>query len=166
MGNRNAILDPKTDRVGRGARGLGRCEISLIDLMARHDLVDKFRLDHPGREMWTWLDSSPSVYAISYLDSVRTADTDFFTCPTFHFVGKTNHRLVRVSLRLVNRPSLSGYWKFNTSLVEIWDFYGRLESLIQRRDRWWGSLKHRIIDFTIKYGRHLNLDRTKMVTSF
>ena len=57
MGDWNAILDPKIDKVGRGARRVGRCESSLAGLMTRHDLVDRFRLDHPGREMWTWLDS-------------------------------------------------------------------------------------------------------------
>ena len=50
MGDWNAILDPKIDK---GARTLGRCESSLVDLMTRHDLVDRFRLDHPGQEMWT-----------------------------------------------------------------------------------------------------------------
>ena len=70
MGDWNAILDPKIDKVGRGASRLGRCESSLVGLMTRHDLVDKFRLDHPGREMWTWLDSSPSVKVGSYLDRV------------------------------------------------------------------------------------------------
>ena len=39
----NAIFDPKTDRVGRGARGSGRRETSLIDLMARYYSVDRFR---------------------------------------------------------------------------------------------------------------------------
>ena len=38
--------------------------------MARHDLVDRFRLDHTGREMWTWLDSFPSAKIGSYLDRV------------------------------------------------------------------------------------------------
>ena len=42
----NAILDPEIDKAGRGASGLDRCESSLIDLMAQHDLVDKFRMDH------------------------------------------------------------------------------------------------------------------------
>ena len=70
IGDWNAILDPKIDKVGRGASRLGRCESSLIDLMARHDLVDRFRLDHPRREMWTWLDSSPSAKVGSYLDRV------------------------------------------------------------------------------------------------
>ena len=169
MGDWNAILDPKIDKVGRGARHVGRCESSLAGLMTRHDLVDRFRLDHPGWEMWTWLDSSPSAKVVSYLDRVlvRGADIDFVSCPTFHLIAWTDHKLVRVSLRLANRPSLAGYWKFNTSLLEIRDFRDRLESLIQRAlvgavtgNRWWGSLKHRIRDFATKYGRQFNLDRT------
>ena len=134
MGDWNAILDPKIDKVGRGARRVGRCESSLAGLMTRHDLVDRFRLDHPGREMWTWLDSSPSAKVASYLDRVlvRRVDIDFVSCPTFHLIAWTDHKLVRVSLRLANRPSLAGYWKFNTSLLEIQDFRDRLESLIQR----------------------------------
>ena len=174
MGDWNAILDPKIDKVGRGARHAGRCESSFAGLMTRHDLVDRFRLDHPGREMWTWLDSSPSAKVGSYLDRVlvRRADIDFVSCPTFHLIAWTDHKLVRVSLRLANRPSLAGYWKFNTSLLEIREFRERLESLIQRelvgavtRNRWWGSLKHRIRDFATKYGRQLNLDRTKEAKS-
>ena len=39
MSDWNAILDPKIDRVGRGARRLGRCESSLVGLMTRHDLT-------------------------------------------------------------------------------------------------------------------------------
>ena len=169
MGDWNAILDPKIDKVGRGARRAGRCDSSLVGFVTRHGLVDRFRLDHPGREMWTWLDSSPSAKVGSYLDRVlvRRADIDFVSCPTFHLIAWTDHKLIRVSLRLANRPSLAGYWKFNTSLLEIRDFRDRLESLIQRAlvgavtgNRWWVSLKHRIRDFATKYGRRLNLDRT------
>ena len=174
MGDWNAIFDPKIDKVGRGASRLGRCESSLVGLMTRHDLVDRFRLDHPGREMWTWLDSSPSAKVGSYLDKVlvRRADIDFVSCPTFHLIAWTDHKLVRVSLRLANRSSLAGYWKFNISLLEIQDFQEPLESLIKRalvgavtENRWWVSLKHRIRDFTTKYGRQLNLDRTKAAKS-
>ena len=70
MGDWNAIFDPKIDKVRRGASRLGRCESCLVGLMTRHDLVNRFRLDHPGREMWTWLDSSPSAKVGSYLDRV------------------------------------------------------------------------------------------------
>ena len=51
IGDWNAILDPKVDKGRRGARGLGRCESSLIDFFAEFDLIDRFRLDHPEREM-------------------------------------------------------------------------------------------------------------------
>ena len=156
MGDWNAILDPE---IGRGARRSGRCESSLVGLMTRHDLVDRFRLDHPEREMWTWLDSSPSAKVGTYLDRVlvRRADIDFVSCPTFHLIAWTDPKLVRVSLRLANRPSLAGYWKFSTSLLEIRDFRERLESLINwalvgavTGNRWWVSLKHRISDFATK----------------
>ena len=49
MGDWNAILDPKIDKVRWGASGLERCESSLVGFVARHDLVDRFRLDHPGK---------------------------------------------------------------------------------------------------------------------
>ena len=89
MGDWNEILDPKIDKVGRGASMLGRCEGNLVGLMTRHDLVDRFRLDHPGRKMWTWLDSSPSTKVGSNLDRVlvRRADSDFVSCPTFHLIA-------------------------------------------------------------------------------
>ena len=143
MGDWNAILDPKIDKVGRGANRLGRCESRLVGFVTRHGLVDRFRLDHPGWEMWTCLDRSPSAKVGSYLDRVlvRRAYIDFVSCPTFHLIAWTGHKLIRVSLRL--------------------------ESLIKRAlvgavtgNRWWVSLKHRIRDFATKYGRQLNLDRT------
>ena len=49
MGDWNAILDPKINKVGQRAS-------TLIDFIARHNLVDRFRVDNPGREMWTWLE--------------------------------------------------------------------------------------------------------------
>ena len=70
MGDWNAVLDPKINKVGREASRLGRCESSLVDFIARHDLLDRFHLDHPGREMWTRLNSSPSAKVGSYLDRV------------------------------------------------------------------------------------------------
>ena len=63
---------------------------------------------------------------------VRRADSDFITCPTFHWLVPADRKLVRVSLKLANRPSLAGYWKFNTSLLEIRDTRERLETLIKR----------------------------------
>ena len=56
--------------------------------------------------------------------------------------------------------------------MEIWDFQVRLENLIKRAlvgvvigDRWWGPLKYRIRDFTIKYSQQLQLNRAKKAKS-
>ena len=91
---------------------------------------------------------------------VRRADMDFDSYPTFHLIAWTD------------RPSLAGYWKFNTSLLEIRNFRDRLEPLIKRAlvgavtgNRSWASLKHKIRDFATKYGRQLNLNRTKEAKS-
>ena len=134
VGDWNAILDPNIDRAGRGTSSWARCDSGLSDFLTEFDLVDRYRLDHPGREMWTWIGSSPSGQVWSYLDRVLVsrADSDLVTCHTFYWLGRSDHKLVRVSLRLANRPSLASYWKFNTSLLEIWDFWMRLENLIQR----------------------------------
>ena len=78
MGDWNAIIDPKIYKVGRGVSRRGKCESSLVGFMTRHDLVDRFRLDNPGREMWTWLDSSPSAKVGSYLD--RVLDEQILIC--------------------------------------------------------------------------------------
>ena len=55
MGDWNPMLDPKIDWVGKGTSRWGRCESSLIYFMAHHDLLDRFCLDHQGKEMWTLL---------------------------------------------------------------------------------------------------------------
>ena len=70
VGDWNAILDPKIDKDGRGVRGSGRCESSLIDFLTEFNLIDRFRLDHLGREMWTWIGKLPSYQVQIYLDSV------------------------------------------------------------------------------------------------
>ena len=101
VGDWNAILESKIDKAGRGASGSDRCESSQIDLLAEHSLVDRFRLDHLRQEMWTWLNNSPSGQIRTYLDRVlvRRADIEFISCPTFHWIGQSDHRLVRASLR-------------------------------------------------------------------
>ena len=86
VGDWNVILDPNIDRAGRVVSGLARCDNSLFDFLTKFDLIDRYRLDHPGREMWTWIGNSPSGQVRSYLDRVlvRRADSDLVTCPTFH----------------------------------------------------------------------------------
>ena len=119
VGDWNAILDPNIDRASRGASRLVWCDSGLSDFLTEFDLIDRYRLDHPGREMWMWIGSSPSGQVWSYLDRVlvRRADSDLLACLMFHRLVGSDHKLVRVSLRLANRPSLASYWKFKSTLT-------------------------------------------------
>ena len=71
-------------------------------------------------------------------------------------------------MKLGDCPSLASDWKLDISALKIRDFRERLDKLIQRalvaaviRNRWWGSLEHRIRDFTVKYCQKLALNNAK-----
>ena len=68
VGDWNAILDPKIDMAGRSASCLARCKSGLSDLLTEFDLVDRCRLDHPGREMWTWIGSTPTRSGLTWTE--------------------------------------------------------------------------------------------------
>ena len=51
MGGWNAILDPKIDRAGQSASGSAKRDSSLFDFLTEFDLIDRYRLDHLGREV-------------------------------------------------------------------------------------------------------------------
>ena len=167
MGNWNAILDLTIDKVGRDARGSGRCEGNLICFIARYDLLDRFRLDTPGREMWTWLDNSSSVKAKCHLDRVLEELTLVLLRVPCSIILRGLTIGLFGSVWLANRLTLAGYWKFNTSFLELRNFRDRLESPVLQAsvgmvtgNKWWGSLRHRIRDFAIKYGRQLKVAKS------
>ena len=169
VGDWNAILDPNLDRGGRGGSGRRCRNKCLRNFMAENDLVDRYRVDHPGRKHWTWTNfSSSSVTNRSYLDRmlVRRADLDFLSCPEFKYLGRSDHKLVMARLRLSDRPKMATYWKLNSSLLELEDFRKKLGELVQRElvgavtgNKWWISLKHKIRTFAVKYSQQLALDK-------
>ena len=64
------------------------------------------------------------------------------------------------------RCRMSGYWKFNSSLLAEADFRNQLELMIKREltgaimgNRWWANLKDSIRSFAADYGRRLKSGR-------
>ena len=60
---------------------------------------------------------------------------------------------------------MSGYWKFNSSLLGEDDFRNQLKLMLKRElsgaiigNRWWGNLKDSIRSFAADYSRRLKLD--------
>ena len=95
-GDWNEILDSKLDRVVRSASGSVRCDSSLVNLVSVFDLIDRFCLDHPRREMWTRSNKSPINRCRSYLDRVFVRRTDRFRILSYvPLVRIPDHKLVQ-----------------------------------------------------------------------
>ena len=94
---------------------------------------------------------------------VKRVYLDYLGGPSFDPYKDSDHKLSCVSIRLDKaRYRMSGYWKFNSSLLAEDDFRNQLELMIKREltgaimgNRWWGNLKDSIRSFAADYGRRL-----------
>ncbi len=93
LGDFNGILDARWDCVGLANNRRGGCK-SLVNLLRRFQLSDRYRLDFPNTPLWTW--SKRDGSSRSYLDRilVRAADKNSVGCPQFKLVGYTDHKFV------------------------------------------------------------------------
>ena len=169
VGDWNAVLDPNLDR-GAISAGTNTLDARYFrDFVQRLDLVDKFRERHPNKIVWTWTGRGASAQLYSYLDRVlvKRVNLDYLGGPSFDSYKNSDHKLLCVSIRLDKaRCRMSGYWKFNSSLLAEADFRNQLELTIKREltgvimgNRWWANLKDSIRSFAADYGRRLKSAR-------
>ena len=168
MGDWNAVLDPNLDR---GAISAGTNTLDarhFREFVERLNLVDKFRERHPNKIAWTWAGRGASAQLYSYLDRVlvRQVGLDYLGGPCFDPYKDSDHKFLCVSIRLdKSRCRMSGYRKFNSSLLAEYDFRNQQELMIKREltgtiigNWWWGNLKDSIRSFAADYSRRLKLD--------
>ena len=169
VGDWNAVLDPNLDR---GATSAGTNSLDaryFSEFVQKFDLVDKFRERHPNKIVWTWTGRGASAQLYSYLDRVlvKRVDLDYLGGPSFEPYKNSDHKFLCVSIRLDKaRRRMSGYWKFNLSLLAEADFRNQLELTIKREltgaimgNRWWANLKDSIRSFATDYSRRLKSAR-------
>ena len=98
---------------------------------------------------------------------VKRVDLDYLGGPSFEPYKNSDHKFLCVSIRLDKaRCRMSGYWKFNLSLLAEADFRNQLELTIKREltgaimgNRWWANLKDSIRSFAADYSRRLKSAR-------
>ena len=169
VGDWNAVLDPNLDR-GATSAGTNPLDARYFrEFVQKFDLVDKFRERHPNKIVWTWTGRGASAQLYSYLDRVlvKRVDLDYIGGPSFEPYKDSDHKSLCVSIRLDKaRCRMSGYWKFNLSLLAEADFRNQLELTLKREltgaimgNRWWANLKDSIRSFAADYGRRLKSAR-------
>ena len=110
VGDWNAILDPKLDRVRWSISGTVGYGSSLIDFIAKFDLVVSFCLDHPGSDMWMLKHKEPSHPSRSCLDRLLEERTK-----TLYLAG---HKLVLAGFCLAgHKLVLAGLYLAGHKLV-------------------------------------------------
>ena len=98
---------------------------------------------------------------------VKRVDLDYLGGPSFDLYKNSGQKFSCVSIRLDKaRRRMSGYWKFNSSLLAKADFRNQLELTMKREltgaimgNRWWSNLKDSIRSFSADYGRRLKSAR-------
>ena len=98
---------------------------------------------------------------------VKRDDLDYLGGPSFEPYKNSDHKFLCVSIRLDKaRCRMSGYWKFNSSLLAEADFRNQLELTIKREltgaitgNRWWANIKDSIRSFAADYSRRLKSAR-------
>ena len=151
VGDWNAVLDPNLDRGAISAATNTLDARYFREFVQRLDLVDKFRERHSNKIVWTWTGRGASAQLYSYLDRVlvKRVDLDYLGGPSFDPYKNSDHKFLCMSMRLDKaRCRMSGYWKFNSSLLAEADFRNQLELTIKREltgaimgNRWWANLK-------------------------
>ena len=167
VGDWNAVLDPNLDR--------GAISAGTNTLHARYfrDFVQRLDLTNFAKGIqiraWTWTGRGASAQLYSYSDRVlvKRVDLDYLGGPSFDPYKNSDHKFLCVSIRLDKaRCRMSGYWKFNSSLLAEADFRNQLELMIKWEltgaimgNRWWANLKDSIRSFAADYGRRLKSAR-------
>lgn len=90
---------------------------------------------------------------------------EFLSYPTFHSLGRLDHKLVMAHFNLSTRPKLARYWKLNTFLLAMQDFRDKVTEIIRRTlmgtIKWWVSTKAKIRRFSIQYSQCLAQNKVR-----
>ena len=170
VGDWNAVLDPNLVPALVAPLSNSLDARYFREFVQKFDLVDKFRERHPNKLVWTWTGRGASAQLYSYLDRVlvKRVDLDHLNSLSFEPYKNSDHKFLCVSIRLDKaRCRMSGYWKFNLSLLAEADFQNQLELPIKREltgggimgNRWWANLKDSIRSFAADYSRRLKSAR-------
>ncbi|KAJ8039088.1 hypothetical protein HOLleu_16702 [Holothuria leucospilota] len=160
-GDFKCVPDTQFDRMSTCTSwscGVGMAELDMFT--KNHDMVDVWRVQHPGLAVFTW--HRPDGTDASRLDRVYSppalspSDCEVVACPI------SDHDAVTVSFQPPESwPAGRGFWKMNTDILTEAEyskqFKARYEGWRTLRPafstglEWWDDVKSRIKQFTVEY---------------
>ena len=95
---------------------------TLKEMLAKLDIHDVCRTNHPDRKEYTW--SKPTPFTARIIDYIFCDTTSLtkITNSSIEDFSHSDHKLVKVQINMNSFRRGPGYWKFNSSLLSEADF--------------------------------------------
>lgn len=132
------------------------------EFIAKLNLSNKFQNEHLKQVEWAWADSRSSdlVHCSSYINLVlvRNDDFEFWGYASLHNIVHLDNRLDHIQIYLYrHKPRMVECCKFNTSLLNVKDFWDQL--ILTLKQEWiWTVVGNKWWSFVAEYSFWFNLD--------
>ena len=139
VGDWNLVLDLDKDAQFYRTVGNPRARDIVLNAMVNENLVDIWREQHVNVSRFTWRRSNP--LRLSRLDFfLVSADLVHSISTTDIMCGyRTDHNIVTMTLKKLERPGRKLYWKFNNSLLDDEDYINVVKKVITSNKYVWSD---------------------------
>jgi len=173
-GDFNCTLEPALDR--NGSEPHPESAKGFATILAKYNLVDGWRLQHPKVKQYSWCQASNNRVSFARLDRfyVNNDFRNFILSTAISPSGFSDHHLVSLKLTFPYLQRRSAYWALNVSLLEdivfcnafriFWtSLYGR-KNTFHSKLQWWDIVKIHIKIFCQQFKLHHSRDSLSMIT--
>ena len=160
VGDWNFVLDPSIDKLGGSKQSNNKALRTVKEYMNTDKLIDVWRKLHPDVKQYTWHRSKPEL-VMTRLDMFMIPEillplvVSAEILPSF----MSDHSIIRLIIELDNKGRGPGFWKLNTSLLDIPEYLENVSDIITENSKAtftdtrakWNFLKQQIKEYSIKF---------------
>ena len=173
-GDWNTVLNFEMDRKG-GSDNLRHSKYSdnLKILMEEFDLSDCWRLLHPNKRKYTWRKDNYTIHSRLDMWLISSNLLNILSKTIIEPGFRTDHSMIKLSLKMMNFKRGRGVWKFNNTLLHdttyvtfVKDLLGQETQTIQTytdKGFAWDYVKMRLRTETMEYTSIKNKEKKKHV---
>ena len=174
LGDFNLVLDVEMDRENTYCNN-NNAKAEVEELMEHYGMKETWRMHNTDRKEYSWIKKGSWPTKASRIDFALISAGIDQKVQTIQYISSTmtDHRALYIVIDLKPFTRGTGYWKFNTSLLQKQDFItmmrqeieATLASVIDKDpNSQWELLKKRVKNITIQFCKQ-NTSQDKLVIS-
>ena len=173
IGDFNLVMDVALDRKGSSFNHVKAANVVQC-IMKKYQLIDIWRIRNPDIKHYSWMRAKPKVIA-SRIDFALVSQglSDMMKNPMYLAGLKSDHLAFYLFLEFNNNERGPGYWKFNSSHLQLLEFLSGMNELIDSKTKQsknlvpverWMYLKRHMIRFAKEFAKQLASDRDIVIS--